>query len=302
MSLRARMGLAAGVAVAIAVIAVAISAYAGTRAQLTGQVDNSLQNLTHQILVPPGQRGPAFQSAPGDDRQPPVTGSGFGFRGDGRGGDSEGPGEGDEGLGIDQRTGPAFGGAAGILTLFYANGGRYVPRGQSNSIPFDAKIEQIAKTGKGRLFTELDIENTDLRVLATGIGRAGALAVALPLTDVNHALRSELLLLGLIAAGGVALAALLAVLVARTAVAPIQRFTRQTEAIAASERTSSRGWRAPSTPPWMRSTARSALSATWSPTPRMSCGRRSPPSGPTSSSCATRSCSPTRIVRRCART
>ena len=43
MSLRARMALAAGVAVAIAVIAVAVSAYAGTRSQLAGQVDQSLR-------------------------------------------------------------------------------------------------------------------------------------------------------------------------------------------------------------------------------------------------------------------
>ena len=37
----------------------------------------------------------------------------------------------------------------------------------------------------------------------------------------------------IIAAGGIALAALLGILVARTALAPIARFTRQTEAIAA---------------------------------------------------------------------
>ena len=67
----------------------------------------------------------------------------------------------------------------------------------------------------------------------TGLGDDGALAVALPLTDVDNALSSQLLLLVLIAAGGIALAALLGILVARTALAPIARFTRQTESIAA---------------------------------------------------------------------
>jgi two-component system sensor histidine kinase MprB len=222
------MGLAAGVAVAVAVIAVAVSAYAGTRSELTGQIDNSLQTLTGQVLAPPGQRGPI--GGRGDDRQPPVTGSGFGFRG---GGSPEGPGQGDEGLGIDQRVGSAFGGPAGIITLFYANGGTYVPRGQPNAIPVDARIRQIARTGRGRYFTDMEVKQTHLRVMATGIGRDGALAAALPLTDVDHALNSQRWLLALIAAGGIALAAMLAVLVARTAVAPIQRFTRQTEAIAA---------------------------------------------------------------------
>jgi two-component system sensor histidine kinase MprB len=70
-------------------------------------------------------------------------------------------------------------------------------------------------------------------VLVEGIGNRGALAVALPMTEVDHALSSQLLLLLVIAAGGIALAALLAILVARTALAPIARFTRQTETIAA---------------------------------------------------------------------
>ncbi len=70
-------------------------------------------------------------------------------------------------------------------------------------------------------------------MLVQGIGSRGALAVALPMTEVDHALSSQLLLLLVIAAAGIALAALLAILVARTALAPIARFTRQTETIAA---------------------------------------------------------------------
>src|SRR5204863_6593243 len=74
---------------------------------------------------------------------------------------------------------------------------------------------------------------THIRVLVTGIGSRGALAIALPLTDVDHTLSRQLLLLVLIAAAGIALAALLGILVSRTALAPIERFTRQTESIAA---------------------------------------------------------------------
>jgi two-component system sensor histidine kinase MprB len=56
--------------------------------------------------------------------------------------------------------------------------------------------------------------------------------VALSLADVNSALSNQLLLMALIAAGGIALAALLGILVARTALTPIARFTRQAESIA----------------------------------------------------------------------
>jgi len=58
MSLRTRMVLLAGVAVAIAAIAVAVASYEGTRSELQGQVDDSLQSLVkrplHNIGVGPG--------------------------------------------------------------------------------------------------------------------------------------------------------------------------------------------------------------------------------------------------------
>ena len=67
----------------------------------------------------------------------------------------------------------------------------------------------------------MTVGGTHIRVMATGIGWRGALLVALPLKDVDNALHSQLLLLALIAAGGILLAAVLGLLVARTALAPI---------------------------------------------------------------------------------
>jgi two-component system, OmpR family, sensor histidine kinase MprB len=203
------MGLAAGLAVTLAVVAVAVSAYAGTGSQLRDQVDNSLQSLVHQVSPAPGGLG-----APGGTA-------------------GEGPGQGDEHLGLDHIGGEPFGGPAGILTLVYTNGNSYVPPGQSYRIPVDARAKALAASGRGQYFTEMHVGGTHIRVLATGIGSRGALLAALPLTDVDHALSNELLLLVVIAAAGIGLAALLAVLVARTALAPIERFTRQTESIAA---------------------------------------------------------------------
>jgi two-component system sensor histidine kinase MprB len=211
------MGLAAGVAVAIAVIAVAASAYAGTRSELLGQVDSSLQGVTSQVLQHPG--GP-------DGGRPPDGGDGL-FHGGG-----EAPGVGDEGLGLDQIRGPAFGGA-GTFLVVYPDGRTFSPRGQRSQIPADARMKELARTGRGRYFVDKTVDGTHIRVLVTGLGARGALAVAQSLAQVDKTLSNQLLLLVLIAAGGIALAALLAVLVARTAVAPIQRFTRQAERIAA---------------------------------------------------------------------
>jgi two-component system, OmpR family, sensor histidine kinase MprB len=232
MNLRVRLSLASGVAVALAVIAVAVSAYAGTRSELKGQVDQSLRSLTGSILARSGLPANG-QPPPGRlrGRGTPPTGSGLGFR---TGGTPvpESSGDPDEGLGLDQVHGPAFGGAAGTVTLVKSNGSSYNPPGQINSIPVTGAAKDLAADGRGQYFTNMTVKGTEIRLLATGIGQDGALLVALPLTDFNNALSKQILILILTAAGGILLAGLLGLLVARTALAPIARFTRQTEAIA----------------------------------------------------------------------
>jgi two-component system sensor histidine kinase MprB len=224
MSLRWRLGLAAGLAVALAVVAVAVSAYAGTSSELKSQLDNSLQGITGSILAhgPP----PGFQSGGGHGSGLSSTGV---FNPGGGDGHTTDP---DEGLGLGDRGRPAFGGAAGTLVLVRRDGSTFAPPGQSQTIPVGSRARGLAASGSGHYFTDMEVNGTDIRVLATGIGWRGALLVALPLTDVNRALDHQLPLLILIAAGGILLAAFLGALVARTALSPIARFTRQTEAIA----------------------------------------------------------------------
>src|ERR1700761_3373842 len=230
MSLRARMGLAAGLAVAIAVIAVAVSAYAGTSSELRGQLDQSLQTLTRQVLsngAPPGGEKPHNQGESSDNEiENPGTSAPQLFGPAPRAHDC------DEGLGFQNRGSP-FGTAAGILTLVHQDGSICYPSGQSYHIPVTAQFKSIAAGGSGHVYTDMHVDGTELRVLASGIGQRGALLVALPLKDVDNALARQMVLLAIIAAAGIALAALLGVLVARTALAPIGRFTRQTERIGA---------------------------------------------------------------------
>ena len=223
MSLRGRMVLIAGTAVALAVMAVSVAAYAGTSSQVNGQVDQSLRSLTGSILA---RAGLSVAGPPGG--QPP------GGSGSGSPRSTDKLQDPDEGLGLDGDNGPAFGGAPGVVSLIHADGQVYAPPGERGSIPAGPRAKALAARGTGRYFTDLTVNGTEIRVLATGIGQQrGALLVALPLADVEHTLSKLLLLLVLIAAGGVLLAGLLGLLVARTALAPIARFTRQTETIAA---------------------------------------------------------------------
>jgi two-component system sensor histidine kinase MprB len=221
MTLRVRLGLAAGIAVAVAVIAVVVSAYEGTRSNLLGQLDNSIMRVAQPVLAraagPPGVLTPG-PGGPGARGQP-APGSG-----------QHDP---DEGLGLDRQGPQAFGGPSGTFTLIYPSGGTYSPTNQQYGIPADARAKSLARSGNGRYFTDMSVAKTEIRVMVTGIGPKGALMVALPTRDVEGTLHNQLLLLIAIGAGGIALAALLGILVARTALQPIARFTRRTEAIAA---------------------------------------------------------------------
>ncbi|HEY1565482.1 MAG TPA: HAMP domain-containing sensor histidine kinase, partial [Solirubrobacteraceae bacterium] len=126
-----------------------------------------------------------------------------------------------------------FGGPQGYVQLVSATGSVCLASGETTRLPVDGAVKALARSGKGQYFTDAVLGSTHLRVLVHGAGRYGAVQVALPLAQVDDALSHQLLLLVIIAAAGIALAALLALLVARTALAPIARFTRQTEAIAA---------------------------------------------------------------------
>jgi two-component system sensor histidine kinase MprB len=219
MSLRVRMALAGGVAVALAVVAVSVAAYAGTSTEVRGQLDQSLRSLTGRIIG--------------------VGGAGPGARGGERGGGGgAGPppdhlGDPDEGLHLDADNGPAFGGAAGAVTLVHRDGSVFHPPAQLGTVPAGPRAKALAASGNGQYVEDMTVNGTPIRMLATGIGPLGALLVALPMRDVDHTLDRLLVVLALIAAGGILFAALLGLLVARTALAPIARFTRQTETIAA---------------------------------------------------------------------
>ena len=137
MSLRARMGLAAGVAVAVAVIAVAFSAYAGTRSQLHAARSTTVERELTSDVLHHGAGGPrAARPATGPvpaRQRPGATDGRAARRSATRGSELDG-------------RGPGFGGAAGIITVISANGNTYVPASQSYQIPTDAQMQALAKS------------------------------------------------------------------------------------------------------------------------------------------------------------
>jgi two-component system sensor histidine kinase MprB len=233
-SLRTRIAAAAGLAVALAVLAAAIGLYIAVRSDLRGQIDESLTQRSQEFVSGLLLSGAAGAGAPGAE----------GFS---RGSAPLAPGDRTSTRGpLPRAVQPArFGGASGYVQFVSAAGTVAAPRGQGSTpeIPPDSGDRAIAARGSGRTLSDRTVKGTRLRVLTLGTpetagasGRAGstrgAVMIARPLTETDHELSRILLILLVVGIAGIAFAAMLGALVARTALAPIVRFTRRTESLA----------------------------------------------------------------------
>jgi len=232
MTLRTRIAAVASLSVALAVLAAAIAAYLAVRSDLRGEVDSALRSRARAFVAHPGPGGGGAGS-PGD--------GGGGFAGGPPGG-GPAPGAGQGGAGgpdgFPGSVEPApFGAASGYVQFVSPQGEVFVPGGQGSStaqIAPTALDRSIAASGSGSSLSDRSVKGTQLRVLTLGTGASGAVMVARPLSEVTRELNSLLLILALIGGAGILLAGLLGAVVARTALAPIARFTRRTESLTGS--------------------------------------------------------------------
>ncbi|HVS29234.1 MAG TPA: HAMP domain-containing sensor histidine kinase [Solirubrobacteraceae bacterium] len=215
MSLRNRMSAVAGLAVALAVIAVVLTTYEATRSQLRGQVDKALVARADRAV---SRRG----FVPGDEHHHPPPDGGHQPTAAGAGG---GPGP------VTAAPKTPFGGPISVVQYVHRDGRVTRPPDETNPLPVDARVKALAAGGRGRYMIDTRIDGVHARMLVVGTGPKGAVQVARPLDEVDKALSSLLLLLVLVGGGGIVLAAALGAVVARTALAPIARFTRRTEAL-----------------------------------------------------------------------
>jgi two-component system sensor histidine kinase MprB len=198
-TLRARIAAAAGLAVALAVIAAAAAVYLGVGGQLRGEVDESLRGRAEGVARLGGPGGP-------------VPGGRFG---------------------VPEPRPEPFGGPEGLVQVVLP-GGRVLSRpDREEQVPVEERAREIAADGSGSYLTDTTVDGVHLRVLTQGLPRGGAVQLARPLDEVDRQLDRVLLVLLFVGAGGVAIGAGLGALVARTALAPIERFTRRTEELSA---------------------------------------------------------------------
>ncbi len=231
MTLRTRIAAVASVSVAVAVLAAAIGLYVAVRSDLRGEIDSALRARARAFAQPlaagPYGGGPGAGLGALQPGGPQPDGSRPDADRSAAGGARTG--------GFPGNVQPApFGAASGYVQFVSPQGRVFVPGGQGTSptrIVLTSSDRSFARSGSGSSLTDRSVKGTHLRVLTVGTGAGGAVMIVRPLTEVEHELGRLLLILTLIGAGGIVLAALLGTLVARTALAPIARFTRSTETL-----------------------------------------------------------------------
>jgi two-component system sensor histidine kinase MprB len=233
MTLRLRMAGTAAAAVAVVVAAITAVVYVAVRSDLRGEVDRVLAEQARPLTVKApgivttlaGSPGTGIGVPPGTPARPkalprgkllqrPVVGS----------------------FSIAQGPPQPFTGAGGYIQLVRGDG--YVTRGSgegsSPRILPSAAARAIAARGRGRSLADVHVHGEHLRVLTIGLGPGVAAQIVRSLTEVDNELSNLVAILLIIGGAGVVAAALVGGVVARTALAPIARFTRRTEGIAES--------------------------------------------------------------------
>jgi two-component system, OmpR family, sensor histidine kinase MprB len=125
--------------------------------------------------------------------------------------------------------GPELGEAGGYPQLVRSDGETLVRRGATLRLPVDDRVLEVTRGDSDAFARDANVDGTHVRVLTRPYVPDYALQVARPLTEVDHTLDRIRLYLIIIAAGGVAVAAALGLLVARAALAPVRRLTTATE-------------------------------------------------------------------------
>ncbi len=191
---RRRLILLSAAAVAAAVVLASGIAYLVVRAELRGQVDEQLQDLVEDIVLPSG--------APGSGGRvvilPPDP----------------------------------LGRTTGYAQVVQPDGSVLRPPGRTVDIPIDSRTLDAARGERGAFFSDERVADVHVRVFTTPLESGGAVQAVRPLDQVDRTLRRLALALVAISLGGIALAIWLGRLVATAALRPVVQLTDAAEDVA----------------------------------------------------------------------
>ncbi len=128
-------------------------------------------------------------------------------------------------------TPPPFGGAGGYAQIVMADGKVRHLGSEGPFLEASDSVTEVAAGLRGSFFQDVYVDGTHVRVYTMPFAGGRALQVARPLDEIDRHLHDLVLTLLAVACGGVALAAVLGWLVARSALAPIGRLTETAERV-----------------------------------------------------------------------
>ena len=195
MSFRKRLALATAAAVAVAVLLAAAISYVAVRANLYGEIDDSLQGRADLITRLPFVADRTLQITPGSLPEIPA---------------------------------PELGGVAGYVQVVGADGTVWRPSGATIALPISDETRAVATGADDSFLSTATVSGIKVRILTTPVFQDSALQLARPLTETDSTLRNLAFILIGVAAGGICLAAVLGALVARTAMTPLRRLREAT--------------------------------------------------------------------------
>jgi two-component system, OmpR family, sensor histidine kinase MprB len=235
-SLRRRLALLSAAAVALAIVLASVIVYALVRDRLRDQVDDDLRGQADMTMarlegaftraIDPGQavdpgalgaivaRAETLPDAPGAPGAPPTKAVGHPER-------------------ILALPPPSPGAAPPVGQVIGADGTAIRGPGSSVEIPVSDTAQEVAADAGEPKLEDVEVGgDTTLRVLTQPLVRGAALQVASSLEPTNDTLSNLVVILFLVSAGGIALAAALGPVVARTALAPAGEVSDAAEEVA----------------------------------------------------------------------
>ena len=194
-SFRARIALASAIGVALAVVLASAVVYVVARGELRAPVDEALERRATEVELDPLARIR-------------VPGGGYALA-----------------------VRPEFGEARGYIQLVTNEGERLVPPLQDRKLPVDDRVLGVTTGTHAAFWTDVEVRGEHLRVFTFPYGPGTAVQVARPLTEVDDSLQRLGVILLLIALAGIAVAAVLGLLISRAALAPVTRLTETAERV-----------------------------------------------------------------------
>jgi two-component system, OmpR family, sensor histidine kinase MprB len=191
MTLRARLTLSAALAVAAAVVLASVAVYFVVRSEMRSEIDDALRQRAAATA--------ALPQGPPNERFPEAPE-------------------------------PLLGGAGGYVQFVRQDGFTFTPGGRLE-LPVDDRTLAVAGGNSSAFFTDAKVSGAHVRMLVIPFADGVALQIARPLTEVDHVLDKLRWILLAIALGGSALAALLGLAVAQSALVPTRRLTEAAEDI-----------------------------------------------------------------------